>query len=162
MYKKCYNFFFIYLLYNSTMNIFSLMTPKSLTFYLSTKFTLRQAIEKMEYHKYSVIPVIDEDGKFVESISEGDILRFFKTNNGIIDLSETEKIEVNQIEKFKPYKALRVDAEFDEMVELSLVQNFIPIIDDRGIFIGIVRRSAIIKELKRIAMGDEDGKSKEE
>ena len=33
----------------------------------------------------------------------------------------------------------------DQLVEAAMNQNFVPVVDDRGVFIGIVRRQAIIK-----------------
>ena len=129
------------------MNLLSLLTPKTMTFYATSKSSLRQVIEKMDYHRFSVIPIIDEDGKYVNSLSEGDILRYVKHQNRF-DIEELENVNVEEIERHRPYEAARIDASFDELVQMSLNQNFIPIIDDRGIFIGIVRRSAVIKSLK--------------
>ena len=60
------------------MNIYDFFLPKSKTFYLEDNATIRQALEKFDYHKFSVVPVIDQDGKFITTISEGDILRFIK------------------------------------------------------------------------------------
>ena len=45
------------------MNVLSFLTPKAMVAYLDTEDTLRQAIEKMEFHRFSVIPCIDADGK---------------------------------------------------------------------------------------------------
>ncbi len=33
----------------------------------------------------------------------------------------------------------------DQLIEAAMNQNFVPVVDDRGIFIGIVRRQAIIR-----------------
>ena len=33
----------------------------------------------------------------------------------------------------------------DELIEAAMNQNFVPVVDDRGMFIGIVRRQAIIR-----------------
>ena len=33
----------------------------------------------------------------------------------------------------------------EDLIEKSLNQNFIPVVDDRGVFIGIVKRKAIIQ-----------------
>ena len=40
------------------MNILFFLTPKSEVAYISEEDTLRQALEKMEHHKYSAIPII--------------------------------------------------------------------------------------------------------
>ena len=48
------------------MNILFFLTPKVDVAYIYDTFSLRQVLEKMEYHKYSCIPVINEKGKYVD------------------------------------------------------------------------------------------------
>ena len=60
------------------MNLFKFLTPKVQTMYLEKSSTIRQALEKMDYHKYDVIPVLNSAGKYVSSLSSGDILRYIK------------------------------------------------------------------------------------
>ena len=45
------------------MNILFFLTPKSEVAYISEEDTLRQALEKMEHHKYSAIPIISRTGR---------------------------------------------------------------------------------------------------
>ena len=45
----------------------------------------------------------------------------------------------------RDYKAVTVTTSMDQLVEAAMNQNFVPVVDDRGIFIGIVRRQAIIR-----------------
>ena len=52
---------------------FIFLTPKSDVAYIYDNYSLRQVLEKMEYHKYSCIPVIGVDGKYVGTITEGDL-----------------------------------------------------------------------------------------
>jgi len=51
----------------------------------------------------------------------------------------------NTIEKYRTYEALTVDASIDQILVLAMNQNFIPIIDDRGMYIGIIKRKDIIE-----------------
>ena len=127
-------------------NIITYLTPKNNTFYLESDVTIRQALEKFDVHKFSVVPLIDEDGLFVSTISEGDILRYIK-NNCNFNLSLAESIRVGSLEKYRPYIALSISTPIDEIVRLSLEQNFIPIVDDRGMYIGIIKRKSIIDSL---------------
>ena len=62
-------------------SIISLLTPKKITYYLLDTSTIRQALEKFDAHKFSVVPLIDEDGHYVGTLSEGDILRFIKNQS---------------------------------------------------------------------------------
>lgn len=128
------------------MNIISLLTPKEKTFYLDSKSTIRQALEKYDYHKFTVVPLIDKDGHYVSTLAEGDILRFIK-NHCNFDIEVAESYTVNNIETYRPYKALDISSPIQEVLKLSLEQNFIPMIDDRGMYIGIIQRKGIIKYL---------------
>ena len=55
------------------MNLLFFLTPKAEVAYLYDDFTLRQAIEKMEYHRYSSIPILNRKGEYVGTITEGDL-----------------------------------------------------------------------------------------
>lgn len=128
------------------MNIFQLLTMKSETAYLDKDMTVRQAIEKMDVHKYSVIPVLDKEGHYLGSISEGDLLRYIKNEAHFnIDIAETETI--NEVIRYRPYESLNVNSSLEDLYQLSLRQNFVPIIDDRNVFIGIIKRKVIIEAL---------------
>lgn len=126
------------------MNVLFFLTPKSETSYMEWDCTVRQALEKMDYHKFTVIPLLNEEGEFISTISEGDILRFIKNNcNFDIDLAEDTRL--SEIDRYRPYQALTVDASIKDVIDLSMNQNFIPIVDDRGVYIGIVKRRAVIE-----------------
>ena len=45
----------------------------------------------------------------------------------------------------RDYKAVTVTTSMDQLIEAAMNQNFVPVVDDRGSFIGIVRRQAIIR-----------------
>lgn len=126
------------------MDIFQLFTPKSETFYLSTDSTIRQALEKFDFHKFTVVPLIDKDGKYVTSVSEGDILRYIK-NHADFDVKKAENTLVSDIEKYRPYKALDMRTKAEDVLSLALEQNFIPLVDDRNCYIGIIKRKEILK-----------------
>ena len=56
------------------MNIMHFLTPKAQVAYMFKESTVRQGIEKMRYHGFSAIPVIDKEGKYVGTVTEGDFL----------------------------------------------------------------------------------------
>lgn len=128
------------------MNIFNFLTPKSTTFFIDSNSTLRQALEKFDVHKFSVVPLIDENGMFVSTVSEGDILRYVK-NDCHFDVKVAESVRITEIKKHRPYAALPISTPMEEIFKLSLEQNFVPIVDDRGAYIGIIKRKSIIEHL---------------
>ncbi|NLB48959.1 MAG: CBS domain-containing protein, partial [Erysipelotrichia bacterium] len=95
-------------------NLLHLLTPKVSTFFIKEDSTIRQALEKFAFHKFSVVPIIKENGEYCSTISEGDLLRYIMgTNNFAISLAESTKIE--EVERHRPYDAIGIDATFDEM-----------------------------------------------
>ena len=139
------------------MNVAFYLTPKVNVAYVYDDFTLRQSIEKMRHYGYTSIPVISRDGKFKGVLSEGDILWYIIDTYHKSDEPDFKNIERKRISSVlnaaakNPNKIVptpvRITAQIDELVETSLRQNFVPVIDDNDIFIGIVTRSAIIKQL---------------
>lgn len=127
-------------------SIMSIFTPKKMTAFLNENATVRQAIELFDVHKYSVIPLVDNDGRFVGTLSEGDLLCFLK-NRVKYDIKASEKVSVKDMERYRQYHSLEVSSMWSEFFVLSLDQNFIPVTDDKGIYIGIVKRREIIKFL---------------
>lgn len=127
-------------------SIMSIFTPKKMTAFLSENATVRQAIELFDVHKYAVIPLVDDEGHFVGTLSEGDLLCFLK-NKANYDIKATEKVLVKDMERYREYRSLEVSSLWNEFFVLSLDQNFIPVTDDKGVYIGIVKRREIIKFL---------------
>ena len=126
--------------------LLAFLTPKKVTQFISDKSTVRQALEKFEAHKFNVVPIVDEFGKYVGTISQGDILKLFKEIDDF-NLEASEGIKIMDIERYRSYSPLRIDAEMMEVFTLSLEQNFVPIVDDSDTYIGIIKRSDIIKYL---------------
>ena len=131
-------------------SILNFLIPKQQTFYLEADSTIRQVLEKFDAHKFSVVPLIDENGVYVTTISEGDILRFIK-NICNFNQSLAEMVKIDNIEIYRPYKTLPITASMEEVINLSLEQNFIPLVDDRNVFIGIIKRKEVIKYLIELA-----------
>ena len=126
------------------MNILYLLRIKSEVSYIYDDNTLRQGLEKMREHGYTAIPVITRGGDYVGSISEGDFLwHIIKYGRGSI--KDQEQYNVRDIirEGFMP--PVKVSAAVEELIESAMNQNFVPVVDDRNKFIGIVTRRDIIK-----------------
>lgn len=125
------------------MNILFFLTPKNDVAFINAEDTLRQVISKMEYHKYSSIPIINKDGKYVGTITEGDLLWGIK-NKYNLSLKEAEHISIQEIDRRLDYRAVHVNSNMEDLIEKAKVQNFVPVIDDQENFIGIITRKDII------------------
>jgi len=126
------------------MKVAFFLIPKNDVVCLSTKTTLRQALERMERHRHAAVPLIDEAGCYVGTITEGDLLWKLKDAPGM-SLAEMEKITLKDITSRTINKPVRIDSRIVDLLSLASEQNFVPVVDDQGIFIGIVRRREIIE-----------------
>jgi len=105
---------------------------------------MRQALEKMEYHRYTAIPLIDESGKYAGTLTEGDLLWKMKNTPGLT-FEGTEKIYLSEVPRRITNNPVRIGAEIEDLLSLAIVQNFVPVVDDNDIFIGIIRRREIME-----------------
>ncbi len=130
------------------LNILFFITPKVEVEYVYDYYTIRQAMEKMEYHRYTSIPIINKKGEYVATITEGDLLwkikSRFEDKQDDINLKSLENIDIKNIDKYNDYKTVSINSDMENIISLAINQNFIPVVDDQNIFIGIIKRSDII------------------
>ncbi|MDD6616557.1 MAG: CBS domain-containing protein [Lachnospiraceae bacterium] len=126
------------------MNILFYLVPKSEVMYLFDDYSMRQALEKMEYHKYSAVPIITRDGRYFGTLTEGDILWELKKRQ-TMNIQDAENIQLRHMQRKRDNQPVNVNCNIEDLVMTSMNQNFVPVIDDNGIFIGIVTRKSIIE-----------------
>lgn len=130
------------------MNILFFLTPKSDVAYINEEDTLRQALEKMEYHKYSAVPVINRHGRYIGTLTEGDLLWGIK-NKLDLSLKDAERIRITEIPRRSDNKPVSADSAMEDLIDKVLNQNFVPVLDDQKNFIGIITRKDVIRYLCR-------------
>lgn len=121
-----------------------MLKPKAMISYISEDTTVRQAVEKMKRHGFTAVPVINRRGEFVKALAEGDFL-WFILKNEISDMAELSHYTVADIPKRVVCEPVSVSSTMDDLFRLSMQQNFVPVTDDRGMFIGIVTRRDILQ-----------------
>ena len=126
------------------MQLAFFLTPKAESSYLIENFTLRQALEKMEYHHYTAMPVLDNDGHYLYTLFIDDCLWVFKSKPEM-RFADAEKIPVNSITLSRKVEPVNISANLSELLQKTVEQNFIPVVDDSGIYIGLVRRKDVIE-----------------
>ncbi|NLZ48166.1 MAG: CBS domain-containing protein [Clostridiales bacterium] len=125
------------------MNIAFFLTPKSDVVWEDFNSTMRQAMEKMEYHSYTAIPLLDGKGRYVGTLTEGDLLWMLK-NNPDLTFNNLNKIKISEIKRHMNNKPVTINSDIESLISLAVNQNFVPVVDDHGTFIGIIKRSDII------------------
>ena len=125
-------------------NILFFLTPKAMCAYLYDDYTMRQALEKMESSSFAALPILNKRGEYRGTLTEGDLLWGLK-NLCYMDMRQAEARRIMEISRRKDNIPVRVTTSMHELVERASGQNFVPVVDDKGAFIGIIPRSAIIK-----------------
>lgn len=125
------------------MNIAFFLTPKKEVVYIKENSTMRQILEKMEYHRYTAIPIINTKGKYIGTITEGDLLWKLK-NTENLNFKNTEKVRLQDIPRRMKNTPVTIKSNIEDLMNLAINQNFVPVVDDNGIFVGIIKRSEII------------------
>lgn len=130
------------------MNIASFILPKAEVAYLRDHMTIRQGLEKMRRSGYTAIPVVDREDRYVGVISEGDFLwRILDRNSNLEDVTmkKLEDMTIRDLIQMDKIKPVCIDTNMEQLLGQAQNQNFVPVIDDRNVFIGIITRSDIIR-----------------
>ncbi len=126
------------------VTVASLLTLKATVATLNENSTIRQGLEKMRFHGYSAIPVLSDDGDYIGTLTEGDLLWHLidDENNSLHD---QEKGQIRDIIRKSFNPAATIDTPLKEVLLKVMDQNFVPVVDDRHKFVGIITRKTIIK-----------------
>lgn len=125
-------------------NILFSLTPKAMCAFVYDDCTIRQALEKMEAAGYSALPILNKRGEYRGTLTEGDLLWAMK-NMCYMDMRQAESRRIMEIERRKDHISVRVTTSMQDLVRRASTQNFVPVVDDKDTFIGIVTRGAIIQ-----------------
>ncbi len=128
------------------MNVLFFLKPKQEVCVLHKNYTLRQGIEKLRQYGFAAVPVIDDEGQYCGTVTEGDLLRQVLQYE---NKAEWEQIPLREAMRTDVKKPVNVMADMDELLSVAVTQNFVPVVDDRGMFIGIVTRQDIMRYFAR-------------
>lgn len=125
-------------------NILFFLTPKAMCAFVYDDFSIRQALEKMETASYTALPILNKRGEYRGTLTEGDLLWALK-NMCYMDIRQAESRKIMEITRRRDNIPVRVTADMHDLVQRASTQNFVPVVDDKDAFIGIITRGAIIK-----------------
>lgn len=126
-------------------NILKLLTPKDKVSFIELDMTVRQGLEKMRAHGFSAIPVLKKNGTYYGVVSEGDFLWDILDDN-VVTVQELENKKIKDIIR-KKVPSCKIDVSYDELLKIITNYNFVPIVDDRNVLMGIITRKSIIDNL---------------
>ncbi len=125
-------------------NILFFLTPKAMCAYLYDDYTMRQALEKMEASSFVALPILNRKGEYRGTLTEGDLLWAIK-NMCFMDMRQAESHRIMEVARRKDNIPVRANTSMTELIERATHQNFVPVVDDKDTFIGLITRKAIIK-----------------
>ncbi|MDY3036433.1 MAG: CBS domain-containing protein [Absicoccus sp.] len=123
-------------------NVFFFLRHKEDVLYLYNDMSVSEALEILERYHFTALPVINKEGNYVGTLSEGDFL-YYCLNH------EDRSIPIKKLIRKNFNPACTITTPVAELFKRSLDQNFVPIVDDRNIFIGIVTRKRILTFLMK-------------
>ena len=125
-------------------NILFFLTPKAMCAYVYDDYTIRQALEKMESAGFAALPILTRKGQYRGTLTEGDLLWALK-NMCYMDMRQAESRRIMEIARRKDNIPVRVTTSMRDLVDRASTQNFVPVVDDKDAFIGIITRRSIIQ-----------------
>ena len=72
-------------------------------------------------------------------------LLWYIKNEHLLNLYDAEQEPVTEVPRHHDNSALPISTDIHDIFDLALNQNFVPVVDDRGIFIGIITRKNILQ-----------------
>ncbi len=130
------------------MNILFFLTPKAEVAHVLESESLRQVIEKMEHHGYTAVPLLSSEGRYIGTITDGDLLWSIKRRNYPGE-RELEAIKIIEIPRRRDNQAVRIHESVENLFDKVANQNFVPVVDDEGSFIGIVTRKDVLSYMEK-------------
>ncbi len=127
------------------MNILFFLTPKASCEFLSDDESLREALERMELAGFSALPIVSkQDGSYKGTLTEGDLLWALK-NVCQMSLRKAQMRNIMEVHHHHDYLPVTVSTDISNLLQRAVDQNFVPVVDDRNTFIGIVTRRTILR-----------------
>lgn len=127
------------------MNILLFLTPKQEVTLLYEDYTIGQALRSIENGGHPAVPLIRRTGEYVGTVTVGDILWHMQRNG--LTFAEAEKQPLRDVPHSRDNRPLLASMDLTDLLENSMVQNFAPVVDDRGMFIGIITRKRVLSHL---------------
>ena len=147
------------------MNIAYFLTPKQEIASLFDDNTFRKGLETMRSRGFTAMPVTTRDNIYVGAVSTSDFLWYLVNDEDILEeivgeindeydeeghvlTRPTTGVLVRDVMRKGTYPAVPITATVEELMDRILQQNFVPVVDARGAFIGIITRRKVMGYFK--------------
>ena len=127
------------------MNTAMLIKPKSQVSYLYSDMDAHEGLREFIKTGFTAIPVIDREGLYIGVVSERDFLYRILDRE---DASDADSVTLGDLASVSRFETVQIDADYATLFDKIISQNFIPVIDSRGMFSGIVTRHDVLIALE--------------
>jgi CBS domain-containing protein len=139
------------------VNLAFFLTPVARVVWLPIHVPVAQAVETMRIHRYTAVPLLDGQGRYAGALTEGDLLFHLADAQSrppdSVGAGDGGKARLSDVPRRREYRAVQVDTDIRELLTVAADQNFVPVVDSRGVLMGIVTRKAILAECAQL-LGD--------
>jgi CBS-domain-containing membrane protein len=134
------------------MQVAFFLIPKSQVAWLPIEGTLGEATELFDQSGFTAVPLLRANGGYAGTITEGDLLRAL-LRSPRRQPSDASALPLTEGPLRTTVRPVGIDAEMEELWSRAVAQNFVPVTDSRGVFVGIVRRREILAYCARVVHG---------
>ncbi len=117
------------------MNTAMLLKPKSMVAYIYGDLSAKEGLKEFIAHGFTAVPVIDREGMYLGVVSERDFL-YRLLDAGSVEAADANGHTVADLVSDTRFEAVTIDADMDILFNRIIEQNFVPVIDSRGMFFG--------------------------
>ncbi len=130
------------------MNVMFFLTLKSEVKFLYDDMSMREGLGLLQKSGYHAIPIISRKGKYIGTVTEGDFLWFSLEQHELIGAEKTAGLHMRDLPRARTYQSVNADVRIYDMIDQAAQQNFVPVVDGRNMFVGIVTRKRILDYCK--------------
>jgi len=123
------------------VNLAFLLTPVADVVWLPLAATVREAIDSLRAWRYTAVPILDPDGRYSGTVTAADLLFH------LVEVGEDGTLA--EVKQRREHVAVSIDTDVRAVLNVAADQNFVPVIDSRGVLMGIVTRRAILMHVEQ-------------
>ena len=132
------------------MDVASFLTPKTEVVWVSASGTVEQALERMKPNGFAAVPILDDDGRYVGTLTTSDLM-WYLLDAGSSWQDRAHSTSLLVVPRRLHDSAVHIDTSIPALIARAINQSFVSVVDDRDVFIGIVRRKPVIEYCAQLA-----------
>ncbi len=126
------------------VNLAFFLTPVADVVWLPSSARVGEAVDSLRHHGYSSVPVLDPQRRYVSAVTARDLLSHLALPEG--DVSD----RLDRVTRRAHTRAVGIETDIRGLLAVAADQNFVPVVDSRGVMMGIVTRRAILTFCERL------------